>query len=173
MRPANWRWLRWRARRISRTCPATCKPASAEAGTGSLVTSCGANTTGSSMSRGRWHFLQREFDVLYCMSLQCSHRTTSRVSTLTRVVAIGWVRSARAGLRGAFFAPRYSLLSGMGTIIVKYNFRVKPKNTLKLPRKTRKTRTNVITGFLGGSGPDVGFRCHSASNRLPVDPPTP
>ena len=34
--------------------------------------------------------------------LQCSHRTTSRVSTLTRAVAMGCSRSARAGLRGAF-----------------------------------------------------------------------
>ena len=32
MRPANWRWLRWRARRISRTCPATCRPASVASG---------------------------------------------------------------------------------------------------------------------------------------------
>src|ERR1017187_3577094 len=113
MRPASWRWLRWRARRISRTCPATCKPASAEAGTGELVTNCGASWTGSSISRGRWHFLQRELLVLYCMSLQCSHLTTSRVSTLTRVVAIGYGCGApEQEPRGAFFAPRYALLSG-------------------------------------------------------------
>jgi hypothetical protein len=38
--------------------------------------------------------------VLYCMSLQYSHRTTSRVSTLTRVVAMGHLRSARAWTPG-------------------------------------------------------------------------
>src|SRR5579862_4463544 len=41
----------------------------------------------------------RELLVLYCISLQYSHRTTSRVSTLTKVVAILDVRSARAGPR--------------------------------------------------------------------------
>src|ERR1035437_2350679 len=88
-------------------------PASAEAGTGGLVTNCGASWTGSSISRGRWHFLHRELLVLYCMSLQCSHRTTSRVSTLTRVVAIGYGCGApEQEPRGAFFAPRYALLSG-------------------------------------------------------------
>ena len=71
-------------------------PAPPLTGTGWLVTSRGARDTGSSMSRGLWHFLQRELLVLYCISLQYSHRTTSRVSTLTIEVAIWDARSARA-----------------------------------------------------------------------------
>ena len=46
--------------------------------------------------RGLWHFRHRELLVLYCISLQYSHRTTSRVSTLTIEVAIWDARSARA-----------------------------------------------------------------------------
>ena len=86
--------------------PPAARPPS-QAGTGVAGTSCGARSAGSSISRGLWHFLQRELLVLYCTSLQYSHRTTSRVSTLTRVVAIGCVRSARAGPPGCIFAPRY------------------------------------------------------------------
>ena len=50
-------------------------------------------SAGSSKSRGLWHLLQRELLVLYCISLQYSHRTTSRVSTLTKDVAI-WMCGA-------------------------------------------------------------------------------
>ena len=65
---------------------------------GELVTSCGASGAGSSISRGLRHLRHFELVGLYCTSLQKLQRTTSRVSTLTSVVAIGLVRSARAGL---------------------------------------------------------------------------
>src|SRR5581483_12006384 len=118
MRLASWRWLRCRARRMSRTWAATRRPASASAGIGLLVTNCGARRVGSSASRGLWHFLQRELFVRYCMSLQYSHRTTSRVSTLTKVVAIGCCGVPEQGTPGAVFAP-IGVTLGYGTIIVK------------------------------------------------------
>ncbi len=68
---------------------------------------------GSSISRGLWHFLQRELLVLYCISLQYSHRTTSRVSTLTKVVAIGMRGVPELGPRGCMVAPHLVLLSRM------------------------------------------------------------
>jgi hypothetical protein len=52
---------------------------------------------GSSISRGLWHFLQSELLVLYCIKRQNSHRTTSRVSTLKRVVAIGSSAERQSG----------------------------------------------------------------------------
>jgi len=47
-----------------------------------------------------WHLRHFELPGLYWTSLQKLQRTTSRVSTLTSVVAMGCVRSARAGFPG-------------------------------------------------------------------------
>jgi len=89
------------ALRISRTCPATCRPASADGCAAAWGTSCSVGRTRLSTSKS-WHLRHRELAVLYWTRLQKSQRTTSRVSTLICVVAIGCVRS-QSGLSEVLF----------------------------------------------------------------------
>src|ERR1700758_4589395 len=88
MRPASWRWLSPRTRRMSRTARATLISSSLAAALAVATTNWGSVGSGSSISSGLWQRLQSEFDVRNCTRLQCSQRSTSRASTVARIVAI-------------------------------------------------------------------------------------
>ncbi len=94
------------ALRISFTCAATRRPASALLAGLSFTVTTSMQAGSSSTSRGLWHRRHMELLVRNCTREQCSQRRTSRPGSVTgfatgictSVVAIICLRRARAGL---------------------------------------------------------------------------